>query len=1347
MTITFVPGEVNKSSSSAVEATWKDHHIIAYGSGNNLIILTAKFIFTKKGDKVISIDTNLQTIYLEKDLIALNINENNGFISIAYDRKVIIFKPIAEYMRIPKWTETYQFEVSSKVNCLEWATDEYELVIGCQEMLYLYHIYEEIGEIHVNRRWESIQPNPITKICITPSAKLIMTTSGYYDKLIKVWTRINYGDENTLFEVSYLLHSNYIIDFHWRKKSLAQQQQPQKTIDSSMANIKKIRSYINSIDESEVIYSFTNGEFKVWASYETNGHNHISDWATLKLENVANILVVENYYLQETLIPILKNSTNKMFEGLNLNDLDLLYTITAQGNVKLFAISNISQTPPSNIKFKLLNEYKVEVFPHLNLRCDHELTIDYIQSEEFITTYLNPIIFKKICKLPKVQALSFLVHDRIKNTLRYEVINFKKISKELGISLYNKFQGHNKSIRKLVRSNSLYSSENVLLSISNFGQFNYIWEPIILEYGVVSITKRFQIDVGDKNSIWDAAIINDIEPPAGFKRRHLVIIVEKTGSISLWDCNGRINDDLPAELILKVENFQIPRTFVLTEWPTTQLNLKQYCVVAIYDKDEIKCWKLNLSYEDTKVIDIKFEEQLISHLPQNTDIYQIVRVDAFLTTPDKSLIAVIDEQGLFNSYTLIFDNKENEKLEWVNTYSLQTNIKKSKRINGSTVSGKVAVLDESGKKVTIWDTDQQFLEYEETFQEEVKDLDWTFINATEKEKSTTNAIFSIGFNRHVLLYTQLRYDYTNHIPTYTSIKKIDISDYTSHEIGDSIWFDDGYLVIGSGNQFFIDDRWIKLGSSNIDSTIRQLMSGYEVAGAGGAEEQIYDISNLVRVLNGPLPLYHPQFLIQALFMSQIKIVQDILIKLFQVLRNDEPILWNLGMEFNEKSYNSKRRLSTYKLDIFTEFNDELAKLLIEKLMKISLPLLTRHQQSTLISVITIVQQLEKFTIDDNGIRFMIGFKLFQLSTKQKSLSMRDINWALHSENKEVLLGSVEDYYKQKLTWENVKKTKLVYWIKTDRLIKLIESVARNEFSLNQDPSGILSLFYLALRKKQILLGLWKIVNHEDKTKMISFLNNDFTTDRWRSAALKNAFVLLGKHRYYDAAYFFLLGDKPFDCCSIIANKIGDISLSIAIAKVYCGTATINKQYDEVLIQIIERFILPKAIENNDRWTISWIFWQIQEKQLSIQSLIKSPIEMISKSKNFENFNTKTIKLSTKGQSFLSDDPVLILLFNELRNHKVDYLKGSFEINPQEEFEAVIKVSMIYTRMGCDYLALLLLKNWMFLKNLPNSNGKLTEVEEKEEQRENGFMKKIIEKEAPPPQVFEEPDMSAFNFGF
>lgn len=52
--------------------------------------------------------------------------------------------------------------------------------------------------------------------------------------------------------------------------------------------------------------------------------------------------------------------------------------------------------------------------------------------------------------------------------------------------------------------------------------------------------------------------------------------------------------------------------------------------------------------------------------------------------------------------------------------------------------------------------------------------------------------------------------------------------------------------------------------------------------------------------------------------------------------------------------------------------------------------------------------------------------------------------------------------------------------------------------------------------------------------MHDFFREDFNSDRWRKAALKNAFVLMSKQRYQNAAAFFLLGNSLGD-----AIEVGD----------------------------------------------------------------------------------------------------------------------------------------------------------------------------------------------------------------
>jgi hypothetical protein len=84
----------------------------------------------------------------------------------------------------------------------------------------------------------------------------------------------------------------------------------------------------------------------------------------------------------------------------------------------------------------------------------------------------------------------------------------------------------------------------------------------------------------------------------------------------------------------------------------------------------------------------------------------------------------------------------------------------------------------------------------------------------------------------------------------------------------------------------------------------------------------------------------------------------------------------------------------------------------------------------------------------------------------------------------------------------------------------MELVGKNSFirmdSDDRDPITA-SLFYLALRKKHIVLTFWKQAGgHADARAMLKFLLNDFETERWKTAALKNAYALLSKRRFRES---------------------------------------------------------------------------------------------------------------------------------------------------------------------------------------------------------------------------------------
>ena len=79
----------------------------------------------------------------------------------------------------------------------------------------------------------------------------------------------------------------------------------------------------------------------------------------------------------------------------------------------------------------------------------------------------------------------------------------------------------------------------------------------------------------------------------------------------------------------------------------------------------------------------------------------------------------------------------------------------------------------------------------------------------------------------------------------------------------------------------------------------------------------------------------------------------------------------------------------------------------------------------------------------------------------------------------------------------------------------METLARNHYALSDERNPVnCTLFYLSLKKKNILAGLWKTaVGNKEQPAMLKFLAHDFREDRWRTAAIKNAYALLAKQRY------------------------------------------------------------------------------------------------------------------------------------------------------------------------------------------------------------------------------------------
>lgn len=1398
MTITFVPGEPSLYTQTVAQGFWRSHHIIVYGLGNNLIIGLDSISDHEAHPTIAKSAHLLQTIYLPHNPEAIAFNPDKGLIAVAYTELVLVYAPVNQYMKEPKWHlvgSKLELEGAGRINCLKWAYLENELLVACALCdVYMYG-YQSLDEWEL--RWHKTLPAPVVELEVNADGTVFVTRL-VYDRLVKFWQRQNLG-VNTMFEVAYIPHprGSWVTQIHLRGPRSLVASTPLSLTAALMRSVgrdptrdMRYLAHNNTGSESlHVIYTFTNaGDVYIWGFYDVLGHQHLKQCGHFDIGVGMEPMVIDRSFLGHQC------------------DYDVLMVVDIkQFRRKVYAVRNINDYPPTNIQlaelwggWEPLPKYTFPI-PQENTKPQFpkQLTEDLICSHDYIIQQ-RPIAFSvdfmwspSHHRNEDVPPLLLLVHDRIKCTIREDFLCITP--QKITLTLLNKLLGNRKLIQKLYRLNTINLASNILLSTSNFSRYNYVWEPLFLGKDPnqrMSLSKRFEIDLGlkdiDANRIMKAVVISDITLADDHFRRHLVVTIDKVGNILVWDCDSKFYEDIPAKLIWREHvdednSLGAPRLFVMVPGQ----NKSVYHIIAVFCHDKIHGWTINV--DDKGGVSIVTTP--ISNLPQEEPIHLITQFNSI--NPQGNLLSVIDAAGTMRIYGIHFQSKN---LEWRLNYAVPTGVRNASKIHGSDVIDRIAVVDELGCNLLIWETRSGLLEYEEKFDDgnRVLDLDWTFVHSGQV-LSATNAVLLVGFDRHVLLYTQLRYDYTNKVPTFAVIENVDISNYTLHTIGDLIWVNDCYLVIGCGNQFFIDDKWIHLSNSNqLDLTIRQLLLA-----PPGQEEVVYDVNHLASVLNGPLPVYHPQIVVQCLYMGQYNFVSDIFVRLFAAIRNDH-ISWDLGYDlYTElkingltscKGHNRELTPDGYDdhdsndapLDVFNKFNLGLAKLLVESLTKVTLPLLTRHQQLTLAVLVLLVAELLKLIVllDENGLRFLVGFKLFMSNPKQLQLTTRDMLWALHCDNKPMILSVVElEYFKGKVTWNNIRQTLLVYWVDDQKLMSIMEQCVRYQFSELRDPLGVILLIYLALRKKQILLGLWKTVLHPEKTKMVKFLSNDFAQERWRLAANKNAYALLGKHRFLDAAYFFLLGDLPIDCCTTLATKVGDVDLALAVAKLW--RVTLYTDDKSAVVSVVENYIVPDAITRGSRWLALWVFWQLGQKELSVQALIKAPMEMFTTNKS--QFSTQCVQrhidntvTTLKGHSFLRDDPVIALLFNNLRHNKVKYQQGAKGVTPLEEFQFITKNCLIYSRMGCDYMSLVMLRHWQFehevivieqptlpakqrrvsVIDVPNSPihrrmliNDLKNPPQKQKDKEATSSKVTANKAPPPPSAFEEPDMLGFDFGF
>ncbi|KAG8001262.1 DmX-like protein 2, partial [Nibea albiflora] len=218
----------------------------------------------------------------------------------------------------------------------------------------------------------------------------------------------------------------------------------------------------------------------------------------------------------------------------------------------------------------------------------------------------------------------------------------------------------------------------------------------------------------------------------------------------------------------------------------------------------------------------------------------------------------------------------------------------------------------------------------------------------------------------------------------------------------------------------------------------------------------------------------------------------------------------------------------------TYFGPEHAQVLSSHLMHSSLPGLTRLEQMFLVALADTVATTSAEVASSTDQQY-------------SGLSTCHFAWAFHSEAEEEMLNMIPAMQRGDPQWSELRAVGVGWWIRNiNTLRKMVEKLGKAAFQRHNDPLDA-ALFYLAMKKKAVLWGLFRSQHDE---KMTQFFKNNFSEDRWRKAALKNAFSLLGKQRFEQSAAFFLLAGSLKDAIEVLLEKMEDLQLAMIVARLY-----------------------------------------------------------------------------------------------------------------------------------------------------------------------------------------------------
>ena len=706
-----------------------------------------------------------------------------------------------------------------------------ELLVASTDL----RLYQTTDEETLIWSWKLSSPAAIASF--SPDSTLI-ASNGRYDRLLKIWRRLSYGLDDVRFDFSYLSHPATVTGIQWRASSPSCQA------------------------ADNVLYTIcADNKVRVWTATEPHASQVLQLWTEIDIResiqprhldpvhdsSARYVFFVHSYDFKSAIDAAYKNIDDDEQQRKHvLEHLAEISDRTPEICVVLDDRGHMSAWGMENIEKRVRSTTDVFNFAHFE-NCN-------ILRESKMAASLGFVQFLTFCTDEPEIGYAVLAHHfdgRIVWLEGYLNDFFDPTQSEALLQVKALWTGHEGSIKKIQRT----ISGQALISRTNDNE-SLIWKQRH-DTDAMALTRQSLLDSSEHiHRTWLLANGN-------------FTINLHHQSISLWDTRS-----LTAIQIARCEYQIVGKPLCLLQLPSSESTLSTKYLATISSNMKGIVWELVLPIDkETKLPAMR---QFCSFdLGMSDNLAFVIPVDpagsapiapGFLDTFAKDVALSYTNSGILHTWTAKV-NPTVESVDWLLTSTVETGIDRPFLASGSSIR-KIALVNESRNGLTIWDSRSGQLEYGKEYpaQEMVQDLDWT---STPDEQS----ILALGFAHKVIILAQMRYDYLDNGPAWVPIREINIRDSTPHQIGDSTWLGSGNLVVGAGTQLFIYDKLI--------TTSDEMVTDLLLPTHGHTYVDLFDV---VALLNGPLPLYHPQFLAQCILAGKHALVSKIIVSLNNSLK-------------------------------------------------------------------------------------------------------------------------------------------------------------------------------------------------------------------------------------------------------------------------------------------------------------------------------------------------------------------------------------------------------------------------------------------------------------------------------